>query len=61
MIKKNVGGPKSSVIVENLNFIADVPKNSNVVFTSTVLSNILESFKSKPDARIILREVVRLV
>ena len=54
-------GLKSSVIVENLNFIADVLKNSYVVFTSTIVSNILEIFKSTPDARIILREVVRLV
>ena len=56
-----MGGPKSNVIVENLNFIADVPKKSNVVFTSIILGNILEIFNSTPDAMIILREVVRLV
>ena len=38
-IKKNEGGPESSVTIENLNFIADVPKNSDAVFTSTILNN----------------------
>ena len=56
-----MGGPKSNVTVENLNFIADVPKKSNVVLTSIILGNILEIFNSTPDAMFILREVVRLV
>ena len=56
-----MGEPKSSVIVENLNFTADVLKNDNVVCTSTILNNILEILKLTPDVRIILREIVRLV